>query len=379
MIIKAKFLSKKQFIILIILGGAILFLTSVFYLSNSSIQKAQASPGTCIQNGWCTGQNWCLSISNWCLFTSGVECLFGNFCPPSGTVTGSTCYYQRLGCNSLGQCNIKTCTLGGGQTCDSTWGCGGGCSCGSWTNAGCGQGGCAANQQRQTRSCTPAGCNSEGRCVADSSCAAPPDCSSCAAWVDKGCGGAGCASNEIGFTRTCPVGCQEWKCVADTSCGPLCNCGSWANGNCAEGGCSSIQRRQVRSCAPAGCSNENQCVDDSSCVPPPPPPDCHTGYGAGVLSSDQKIYVWNQLISELPENIANIFYWQVIPQESSWNASVEALCSNCYGIGLYQLEDATRPGGSCSEYHRNCHWTCQTPHAINVYKTRGPGYWQSWP
>ena len=43
------------------------------------------------------------------------------------------------------------------------------CDVGDWTNAGCGQGNCNENQMRQTRTATPAGCESlTSRCVADS-------------------------------------------------------------------------------------------------------------------------------------------------------------------------------------------------------------------
>ena len=53
--------------------------------------------------------------------------------------------------------------------------CGGSCSCGSWSNGGCGAGGCAADQMYQTRNCNPDGCSSESRCVADATCT-PPSC-----------------------------------------------------------------------------------------------------------------------------------------------------------------------------------------------------------
>jgi len=44
------------------------------------------------------------------------------------------------------------------------------CTCGSWTNVGCGQDGCPANLTYQTRTCTPAGCDVESQCAVDSSC-----------------------------------------------------------------------------------------------------------------------------------------------------------------------------------------------------------------
>ena len=48
------------------------------------------------------------------------------------------------------------------------------CSCGSWSNQGCGGGGCPADQRLQTRNCNPDRCYNESRCVADAACAAPP-------------------------------------------------------------------------------------------------------------------------------------------------------------------------------------------------------------
>lgn len=56
------------------------------------------------------------------------------------------------------------------------------CSCTAWTNAGCGTGSitktgvasgqadCAIGTMLQTRKCTPAGCDNEGKCVTDASC-----------------------------------------------------------------------------------------------------------------------------------------------------------------------------------------------------------------
>lgn len=124
-------------------------------------------------------------------------------------------------------------------------------------------------------------------------------------------------------------------------------------------------------------------------TPPPPPPmppsiNCNrdVGYGARVLSADQKAYVWNQLKGSLQENIAKRFYYKVIPCESSWNASAEALGTNCRAVGLYQLEDNTRSGlrgrRKCAEYHKGHDWRCQTLHAVDVYKNRGIGYWECW-
>lgn len=45
------------------------------------------------------------------------------------------------------------------------------CSCGAWTNQFCGGDGCAASQMWQTRTCSPAVCSTESRCIASASCA----------------------------------------------------------------------------------------------------------------------------------------------------------------------------------------------------------------
>jgi len=45
------------------------------------------------------------------------------------------------------------------------------CICESWTNLGCGQNSCGSNEMKQIRSCDPSACDSESRCIVDTSCA----------------------------------------------------------------------------------------------------------------------------------------------------------------------------------------------------------------
>ena len=76
--------------------------------------------------------------------------------------------------------------------------CGGGsnCSCVSWQNQGCGQGGCATDEMYQTRSCTPSNCSSQSHCINDTQCTpSPPVCN------DNGI----CDSGED--TQHCPDDC----------------------------------------------------------------------------------------------------------------------------------------------------------------------------
>ena len=83
------------------------------------------------------------------------------------------------------------------------------CNCGSWTNKEC----VRTNYRRQTRSCTPAGCDTEEREV------------------------------------------------YDATCEPACECGEWINRECVE----NDKRRQTRTCTPSGCEVEERIVNDFSC------------------------------------------------------------------------------------------------------------------
>ncbi|HOX29695.1 MAG TPA: hypothetical protein P5080_00330 [Candidatus Paceibacterota bacterium] len=235
------------------------------------------------------------------------------------------------------------------------------CTCGAWTNQACGGGSCQDTKRYQTRTCTPAGCKSEGQCVNDATCC------SCGSWTNGACGGGTCSLRQRNQTRVCnPAGCQSAsQCVADNSCinlsaslsvspssgnSPLssmltatasgnaqgtlnyyfwwncndtcstlsacqaacqapdhqslnnasatysilttytasatpkvlieregltaearssvsaCSCGSWSTaGTCGTGGCTLLQKLQTRTCNPAACLAETQCVADPTC------------------------------------------------------------------------------------------------------------------
>ncbi|MHA1853244.1 MAG: PGF-pre-PGF domain-containing protein [Candidatus Heimdallarchaeaceae archaeon] len=47
------------------------------------------------------------------------------------------------------------------------------CVCGDWSDVGCGIAPCKANEMKQARKCTPAGCDVESRCVVDEKCIPP--------------------------------------------------------------------------------------------------------------------------------------------------------------------------------------------------------------
>jgi len=83
-------------------------------------------------------------------------------------------------CGSLPACTANTTYCSGTNVCFRNTGCrSGACyndadtckadTCGAWANQGCGLGGCATNQMRQTRNCTY-NCAPESRCVASTAC-----------------------------------------------------------------------------------------------------------------------------------------------------------------------------------------------------------------
>jgi len=45
-----------------------------------------------------------------------------------------------------------------------------------------------------------------------------------------------------------------------------CNCTDWVNDVCGGGSCPADQMNQKRTCTPSGCSTENQCLADKSCI-----------------------------------------------------------------------------------------------------------------
>ncbi len=45
-----------------------------------------------------------------------------------------------------------------------------------------------------------------------------------------------------------------------------CSCTDWVNNICGGGNCEAIKMHQTRTCAPAACENESQCIADSNCI-----------------------------------------------------------------------------------------------------------------
>ncbi|HRZ50415.1 MAG TPA: hypothetical protein P5080_00300 [Candidatus Paceibacterota bacterium] len=90
---------------------------------------------------------------------------------------------------------------------------------------------------------------------------------SCTAWVNGSCAAGGCTAAQRQQTRTCtPAACDaESQCVADAACGGSCSCTAWVNGSCAAGGCTAAQRLRTRTCNPVGCDINNLCVADAAC------------------------------------------------------------------------------------------------------------------
>ncbi|MFH1895148.1 MAG: hypothetical protein ABIJ74_01005 [archaeon] len=79
---------------------------------------------------------------------------------------------------------------------------------------------------------------------------------SCGSWNNVFCGGS-CSSDQMQQTRSCnPAGCDiESQCIDDS-------CSAWADNSCGGNGCSSTQLYQTRTCN-FGCAPQTQCVNDS--------------------------------------------------------------------------------------------------------------------
>lgn len=122
-----------------------------------------------------------------------------------------------------------------------------------------------------------------------------PDCCTCSAWVNDACGPAGgCPIDQMHQTRTCaPAVCAaESQCVVDPACAPpAC---TWQNDACGQAPCATDKRHQT--CGPAGCSGtcsgqppgSTQCIADPVCAPPPPactPDGCNGNCPAGCAGN----------------------------------------------------------------------------------------------
>ena len=113
------------------------------------------------------------------------------------------------------------------------------CSC-SWTNGGCGAGGCPPTEQLQTAACNPAGCCAGGTCDGATQCVPSAGCGGCNC-TNGACGAGGCAPSER--PRTCnPAGCQPEGCFADPGCG---GCNPGETRSCNEGGCAGTETCQA--------------------------------------------------------------------------------------------------------------------------------------
>ncbi len=86
----------------------------------------------------------------------------------------------------------------------------------------------------------------------------------CGAWGNLVCGTGGCGPLQRQQTRTCtPANClAQSQCVNDATC---CVCVAWLDDDCAKSGCAANQMHQTRTCNVAGCAIESQCVASASC------------------------------------------------------------------------------------------------------------------
>lgn len=163
------------------------------------------TPGTVKRNTYCDGTTQTMVES-----CSNCHCFdyYGNV---EESCSASTCVFDEY------DEQVTVNVVGGGagsDVCDF---------CNSWVSDSCGGGSCSADKLHQTRTCTPSGgtCTpADGagyeRCVSDASCTA----CTCGSWANVGCGQGGCSATQMYQTRACsPSGCNtESQCVSDASC-----------------------------------------------------------------------------------------------------------------------------------------------------------------
>jgi len=139
-------------------GKMILTKLSCQKVTTGSGISAQTSP-SCDDLSFLLGIQGC-TTSEKTLFTVRVKTKSAGF----GTA-------EFTGVDIIGEgASISSTSSGGSYAITSTPSC----DCTSWQDKACGGNDCSAEQQFQTRTCTPSGCALESRCVDDSSCVSVP-------------------------------------------------------------------------------------------------------------------------------------------------------------------------------------------------------------
>ncbi|MBN1961506.1 MAG: VWD domain-containing protein [Deltaproteobacteria bacterium] len=87
----------------------------------------------------------------------------------------------------------------------------------------------------------------------------------CNQWQNNNCGEGNCKPTEMEQTRSCtPAACEiEAQCIDDIAC--ECDCNEWQDYNCGTGDCKPTEMEQTRSCTPAYCDTEVQCISAPAC------------------------------------------------------------------------------------------------------------------
>jgi len=158
---------KRSKLLFLFLFGVFLFSLGLF--AWDEVDAAQCTSSECSGSTTVHGKRY-----DWYICGSGNYCCLGLGCGSAAcrrTYGSDTIYCSAAGgycCHRLATCSavwIDLCEPIVARCFRCT-----GCECGNWSNAGCGVGGCAADEMSQTRNCTPNRCNSESRCVARASC-----------------------------------------------------------------------------------------------------------------------------------------------------------------------------------------------------------------
>lgn len=227
-------------------------------------------PGSCNSTPTCSASGGPVACG-----ALGAMCTPGcGSCQVSASCTGSPQYCDRSGPNTIGCTDTNI-----GASCTNLSGVSGSCQVSSGGNAAeciCATGGGGGGGPTNTPASS---CNNNGSCGAGET------------------------------TANCPNDCPA-PTAAPTS-PPGCNCGAWANGACQSSGCGDGYRGQTRSCNPANCSNQTQCIYDAACTlatptPNSPPPACVVDLCiAGDCDSTYSTVAYNATIGPITWNTSN--------------------------------------------------------------------------
>jgi hypothetical protein len=137
-----------------------------FYCCPSGYTCSQTRTGSGCSGTCCSSQTYCTQPST----CPDGTCSPGETCPQDRCCSGVSYTTSQVCCSGsvfTGNCCSNS-DCPSGQSCSNHACSGTSCTCTSWVNGACG--GSCPSQRQQARTCTPSGCDTTSRCIADAAC-----------------------------------------------------------------------------------------------------------------------------------------------------------------------------------------------------------------